>query len=131
MHKLRMVLSIAALACSAAMGAACNEKPASAEPAPTCGKPGLKDCPLQAWMKANLVKPKGDGDFDTVAKNIARVPSFAPEPAWKADWTSFAKAGADAATKGDREALSAACNDCHTKYRKAYREKYRDRPIPF
>ena len=109
---------------------ACNEKTASADGA-TCGKPGLKDCPLQAWMKSNLVKPKGDGDFDTLAKNVTKLPSFAPDPAWKSDWTSMAKTAADAASRADRDELSNACNACHVKYRKIYREKYRENPIPF
>ena len=108
----------------------CDEKTAAADSG-TCGKPGLKDCPLQAWMKANFVKPKGDADFDTLAKNATKLPAFAPDAAWKSDWASMAKGVADAAAKGDRDALGNACNACHVKYRKAYREKYRENAIPF
>ena len=96
----------------------------------TCGKAGLKDCPLQAWMKTNLVKAKADGDYELLAKNLARLPALAPvDSGWGADWKVLAKKGIEAAGKADREQLNAACTECHTKYRKTYREKYRDQSV--
>ena len=108
----------------------CDSRRAEAGEA-TCGKAGLKDCPLQAWMKTNLVKAKADGDFGLLAKNLARLPALAPvDSGWSADWKALAKKGIDAAGKADRDALNAACTECHTKYRKTYREKYREQSIP-
>ena len=97
----------------------------------SCGKPGLPDCPLQAWMKANIVAPKSAGNAELLAKNLLRIAALAPSGSgWGAEWKTLADAGAIAARKADKDGVNAACAACHTKYRKAYRDKYRENPVP-
>lgn len=114
-------------------GAFVRELPDEASPLgeATCGKPGLPDCPLQAWMKANVVAPKAAGNAELLAKNLQRVAALAPASSgWGADWKTISDAGAIAAKKGDKDGVNAACTSCHAKYRKAYRDKYRESPVP-
>src|SRR5438128_1829366 len=130
------------LAMGVAMGAGASAwagtaRAAGGEPAPqqlddkkdTCGKSGLPDCPLQAWMKANIVAPKAAGDNTKLAANLKKIVDLNPDAKEFPLWEGFAKAGAAAAEKGDKDALNGACNDCHNKYRKPYREKYRDKAV--
>ena len=99
--------------------------------AASCGKPGVPDCPLQAWMKANIVAPKSTGNAELLAKNLVRIAPLAPSSSgWGGDWKTIADAGAIAAKKGDKDGVNAACTSCHAKYRKAYRDKYRESPVP-
>jgi hypothetical protein len=96
-----------------------------------CGKPGLPDCPLQAWMKANIVGPKSAGNAQLLAKNLTRIAALAPAASgWSADWKTISDAGATAAAKSDKDGVNASCTSCHNKYRKEYREKYRANPVP-
>ena len=128
----RRWLATALLACACALASApVGSTRADMLDDDACGKPGVKDCPLQAWMKSNLVAPKSAGDLDKLGKNFSKVPALAPtDSGWADDWKKIAAKGADAASKSDRDAINEACNSCHTKYRKAYREKYRGNPVP-
>ena len=96
-----------------------------------CGRPGLPDCPLQAWMKANIAAPKAAANAELLAKNLQRIAGLAPPGSgWSADWKVISDAGALAAKKSDKDGVNASCASCHAKYRKAYRERYRENPVP-
>jgi hypothetical protein len=129
-ERCRVVLvAIACMAMTTARPA--GDAPTTLRGEPSCGKPGLPDCPLQAWMKSNIVAPKAAGNAELLAKNLMRVSTLAPAGSgWTADWKTIADAGAIAARKADKDGVNAACNACHSKYRKAYREKYRENPVP-
>jgi hypothetical protein len=129
------VLWLAAVASGAVLGAAPMtaraESPTGLDaPAATCGKSGLPDCPMQAWMKDNVVKPKAAGDYDTVAAAMGKVPGLSPDKSWVDDWKKISDEAAKWAKAKNKEEMNKACNACHDKYKKEYREKYRDKPLP-
>jgi hypothetical protein len=70
-------------------------------------------------------------DFGRLEGGFRKCAALAPkESGWTADWSALSIAGADAAKRSDKDGVSKACADCHAKFRKAYRESYRDRPLP-
>jgi len=107
----------------------------SEEKKDTCGKAGLPDCPLQAWMKENMVKPKAAGDWAKLETGFDKIGANNPFDKAKETkeydaWVAAVKKGKDAAKASSKDDVNGACNDCHTATRKAFREKYRDKPVP-
>lgn len=94
-----------------------------------CGGPGQPACPLQSFMRSRLAAPLARGAVAEVAAGFEQLAFLTPDPAWS-DWRGYALAGASAAKVSDLGAVRHACNGCHTKYRDAYRAKYRLRPAP-
>ena len=100
-----------------------------------CGKAGLPDCPLQAWMKDNMVKPKAAGDWSKLEGSFGKIGKSNPFDKTKETkefdaWNASVKKGIDAAKAQNKDDVNGACNDCHTATRKMYREKYRDTAVP-
>ena len=117
------------VAASVAFGGALSFAPsiASAD-APACGGK-TNPCPLQKWMQDNIGSKMADGNLKDVATGLDKAATFTPDPSW-ADWATFAKAGADAARKGDTPGTKAACKSCHDKFKQQYKDKFRSRAVP-
>ena len=117
-------------ASSSASQVASAQEPAERQADDACGKSGLPDCPLQGWMKTNLVAAKAAGDMAKLETAFRKVATLAPKGSgWDKEWSALALGGAEAAKKGDKDAVAKTCTDCHAKFRKEYREKYRTTPV--
>ena len=95
----------------------------------SCGDPGMPACPLQSYMRGRIAGPLSQKDMATVAVSLDGVAPMQPDPSW-ATWSTYAKAGADAARQNDVEKLRAACKSCHDDWRATYRKQFRQRPLP-
>jgi hypothetical protein len=100
-----------------------------------CGKAGLPDCPYQAWMKDNMVKPKAAGEWARLEIAFDKVGKTNPFDKVKETkeyeaWLSAVRHGIDAAKAQKKDDVNGACNECHTAARKTFRAKYRDTPLP-
>jgi hypothetical protein len=117
------------VAASVALGAAIALAPstASADAAACGGK--TNPCPLQKWMQDNIGSKMADGNLKDVATGLDKAASLSPDAAW-GEWATIAKAGADAARKGDMPGTKAACKNCHDKFKQQYKDKYRTRTVP-
>jgi hypothetical protein len=100
--------------------------PAASEAA-ECGTKPQPDCPLQAWMKANMNPPIAAAD--TAALAVALEKSVAHGPPGYTNWASIAKDGAKAAKAGDLPAAKQSCRTCHDQYKKKYKTELRARKI--
>jgi hypothetical protein len=109
---------VSALAISAA--------PGSAQADDACGSKE-NPCPLQKWMKANMGPAMAASDMPALEKALTKAGSFSPDPSW--EWASIAKAGAEAAKKGDTAGVKASCKSCHDKYKDQYKSKFRTKPV--
>jgi hypothetical protein len=76
-----------------------------------------------------VAAPLARNDMKTIAESLRKVSTFGP--AGFTTWPTIAQDGAAAADRGDRTALRAACNQCHGTWREAYRQQFRERPLPF
>ena len=88
-----------------------------------CGRAGLADCPLQAWMKANLQAYLKAGDSGRLAAALDAL--AAREPRGFAGWSASAKAAAAAARSGDMSRVRVECKGCHDALRARFRAKLR------
>ncbi len=138
---MRKLLRYGLLAMGLALGAGLSGWTADAraegkeEKKDTCGKAGLPDCPLQAWMKDNMVKPKAAGDWAKLKTGFEKIGKSNPFDKTKDKkefdaWTDSVKKGIDAADKQNKDDVNGACNDCHNAARKPYRERFRDNKVP-
>jgi len=100
---------------------------ASADEPAACGSKE-NPCPLQKWMRANMGAQLAANDTAGLAKAFDKIASSSPDPAWT--WAAIAKAGGEAAKKGDVAGAKAACKDCHDKYKADYKAKFRAKPAP-
>jgi hypothetical protein len=83
-------------------------------------------------MDHNLQKALDARDLPALAKGLAHVSSFVPDPSWNAGadaWTALAEAGATAAKSGDLAAAQKACKSCHRTWRNKYKASFRLRPV--
>jgi hypothetical protein len=83
-------------------------------------------------MEDHLQAALDDKDAPALAKGLARVASFVPDPSWNAGaqgWGSLANVAADAAKSSDIAATQAACKSCHKAWRSKYKSTFRTRPI--
>jgi hypothetical protein len=94
-----------------------------------CGKPGMAPCPLQAFMRVKIAAPLATSDSAMLATGLDRIAELKPEPSWTS-WSTFARAGAAAARKGDATATRSSCKGCHDAWREAYRTRHRAQPLP-
>lgn len=92
-----------------------------------CGTKPLPDCPLQAWMKANMNPPVMASDTAKLGEVLEKAAAFAP-PGFT-NWKSIANDGAKAAKGGDLAAAKASCRSCHDQYKKKYQAEQRTRKI--
>jgi hypothetical protein len=113
----------------AAAPAAPEPGPASETPATdaACGRSDLPDCPLQAWMKANMAHQAMDGDVKAVERGFTKLAGTCLDG--YPDWSSTAQAAAVAAHRGDLEAARRGCKQCHEEYRAKYRAERRAAPF--
>ena len=84
-------------------------------------------CPLQKWMRANMGPAMAASDLPGLTKALEKAATFAPDPSW--EWASIAKAGAEAAKKGDLAGVKASCKSCHDKYKDPYKSKFRTKAV--
>ena len=94
-----------------------------------CGDAGTSDCPLQAWMRANMYPRMRVQDWQGIADSLERCSKLAPRSGYP-NWVSISIDGANAARAADMEAVKAACRGCHEQYKDKYRAELRSRPIP-
>jgi hypothetical protein len=123
-----MVLSAGFLALGYA-----SQPSARAEGAATCGGKGQPSCPLQGWMEKEMDPLVEKGDTKGLATAFQKVVKFAPDPKWNEGdkgWAAIAKAGADAAAKGDLAAAKATCKTCHKAFRDKYKASFRTQALP-
>lgn len=92
-----------------------------------CGTKPLPDCPLQAWMKANMNPPSLSGDTAALGAALEKAAAFAP-PGYT-NWASISNDGAKAAKAGDLAAAKASCRSCHDQYKKKYQAELRTKKI--
>ncbi|WP_394829754.1 hypothetical protein [Pendulispora albinea] len=99
---------------------------ARAGDAPACGS---KDnpCPLQKWMRVNMGPALAANDLPALAKVLDKSGGLSPDPSW--EWAAIAKAGGDAARKGDLAGAKASCKSCHDKYKESYKTKFRTKAV--
>jgi hypothetical protein len=100
---------------------------ANASGAGECGTKPLPDCPLQAWMKANMNPPSLSGDTAALGAALEKAAGFGP--ASFTNWKSIANDGAKAAKGGDLAAAKASCRSCHDQYKKKYQAEFRTKKI--
>lgn len=93
---------------------------AAAAAAPACGTKPLPDCPMQAWMKANMNPSIAASDFTALATALDKAATFAP--AGYTNWVSIAKDGAKAARAQDMTAAKASCKGCHEQYKEKFKK---------
>ena len=133
--RLRHLAVLAVLAVGAACGQASPEPSASASakapakeaqpavPAGSCGKSGLPDCPLQAWMKGTLQASLKAGDLARLGGALDELAQV--EPHGFEGWAASARSAATAARGGDVEAVRAQCRGCHDQFRPKFRAEMR------
>jgi cytochrome c553 len=102
---------------------------AAGRPAPVCGAPGRRPCPMQAFMRDQLARPYAERDFNALRANLARLGRLNPDPADWRDWSQFAAEAARAARAQDEAETLKACSSCHRSYRTQYLARYRGRPL--
>lgn len=85
-------------------------------------------CPLQKWMRANIGAALAAGDLPTLAKSLDKAATLSPDPSW--NWAAIAKAGADAARKGDLAGAKASCKSCHDSFKDKYKAQFRAKAVP-
>jgi hypothetical protein len=89
----------------------------------TCGKAGLPDCPLQAWMKANVQAYLKAGDSKRLAVALDTLGRH--EPKGYPGWSASANAAAKAARAGNLPQVKVECKRCHDELRTRYRSELR------
>lgn len=87
------------------------------------------DSPLKAWMKSNMGAQKASGDFPGLVKAFDKMAAWVPDPAF-AEWAAISKQGSVASKAQDKDGVKAACNDCHKKYKDAYKAKHASKAPP-
>jgi len=98
-----------------------------------CGEEGQPSCPLQGWMETNLDANVDKGDMKAVAAAYEKLAGFAPDPKWNegdSGWSKIAKAGGEAAKKGDLAGAKAQCKTCHKAWRSKYKDAFRTKAVP-
>lgn len=101
-------------------------KAVASAPAPAvsnCGKTGLPDCPLQAWMKSSLQANLKAGDLTRLAAGLDELAKV--EPSGFDGWAVSARAAAAAARSGNVEGVRAQCRNCHDQLRPRFRAELR------
>lgn len=116
-----------AAALSGMVGGTVGGAAGGAKEGAACGRPGERDCPLQAWMKANMAHQAMQSDLGAMEHGFATL-SITPISGYS-DWISIARAGAAAAHEGDLDAAKRACKQCHEAYRDRYRAERRSAPF--
>jgi len=119
-------LLLAGVLGAVAWGALPSSVAAAGETAPACGSKE-NPCPLQKWMKGTLGAALAGNDLQALAKSLDKSASFSPDPSW--EWAAIAKAGADAARKGDVAGAKASCKSCHDKYKDSYKSNFRTKAV--
>jgi len=84
-------------------------------------------CPLQKWMRANMGPALAGNDLPALAKVLDKTGGLSPDPSW--EWGAIAKAGADAARKGDLAGAKTSCKTCHDKYKDSYKTQFRTKTV--
>ena len=130
----RLLVVLAMCACVGALALASSPKVrAEGAPAPAaCGEEGQPSCPLQGWMEHNMDANVDKGDMKALAAAYEKLVGLVPDPKWNDGdngWAKIAKAGAEAAKKGDTAAAKAQCKTCHKAWRGGYKEKFRTKPV--
>jgi hypothetical protein len=121
-----LVMATAGCGKSDAAAAQKPPEPALASAVP-CGEKGQRDCPTQAWMKANLQPFLLANDAARLAEAFEQLASVAP--AGYDDWATIAGDAGKAARAGDLSRVKQSCADCHSRYRARFRGELRPRRL--
>jgi hypothetical protein len=93
----------------------------------SCGGKGQPMCPMQKWMKENMLPAQNNSDMAALKKGLEYIAGHAP--AGFSDWSKIAKDGIAAAAANDMGKVKASCNDCHKAYKSKYKSDLRDKPF--
>jgi hypothetical protein len=97
---------------------------------PKCGVPGRPPCPMQQWMRTRMSTPYAKSDLDELATAFDELIGLNPRRNGWGRWNGFARRGAEAARKGNRDRVLELCTHCHKSYRRAYNRAHRERKLP-
>jgi len=100
--------------------------PAAAAAEVSCGT-GKAECPTQRWMKANLQAHMRSKDYTRLEAALKQLSEV--EPQGFDGWAESARAGAEAASRGDEAGVSKSCEGCHKQHRDTFRRTLRTQPI--
>ena len=108
-----------------------SEAPAAATPAAataevSCGT-GKAECPTQRWMKANLQAHMRSKDYARLGAALKQLSEV--EPKGFDGWAESARAGAEAASRGDEAGVSKSCEGCHKQHRDTFRRTLRTQQL--
>jgi len=118
---------LALLSGKAAYSAASSDDAPAAPSEFACGAKGQPMCPMQKWMKDNMLPAQNNSDMAALKKGLEYIAAHAP--AGYSDWSKIAKDGIAAADKNDMTKVKASCNDCHKAYKTKYKTDLRDKPF--
>jgi hypothetical protein len=82
------------------------------------------------WMKDNVVPAKSAGDFKKLEDLLGKIKTANPDAKAFPKWNDISDKGIAAAKAKDKDGVNKSCTDCHNEYRKPFKEKYRDSPLP-
>jgi len=88
------------------------------------------DSAWKKWMKDNVVPAKAAGDFKKLEDLLGKIAAANPDATAFPKWKEYSDQGIAAAKKADKDALNKSCTACHNDYRKLFKEKYRNSPLP-
>jgi hypothetical protein len=101
----------------------------AAGPAPMCGVPGRRPCPMQVFMRDHLARPYAERDFNALSVSLARLGRLNPEPSDWQNWSLFAAEAAQGARAHDEAETLKSCSRCHRSYRSLYLARFRERSL--
>jgi hypothetical protein len=113
--------------CSRDASAGSEAPPAAAATAEVSCGTGKAECPTQRWMKANLQAHLRSRDFARLSTALTQL--AAVEPKGFDGWAESARAGAEAASRGDEAGVSKSCEGCHKQHRDTFRRTLRTQPL--
>jgi hypothetical protein len=78
-------------------------------------------------MRQNVAPALAGRDGKALAVALDKVAALSPDASW--EWSAMSKGAADEARKGNVQEARLVCQLCHNKYKPAYKDKHRGRPV--
>jgi len=92
------------------------------EGAERCDDPA-EPCALRSWMRTSVAVAAGAHDYKTLTSAMTHLAKRSPDPDWR--WEALALDVAEAAKRGDAQAVTRGCTACHRATRQEWQEGYR------
>jgi hypothetical protein len=106
---------------------------AGAVGAATFARADDKGGPLHDWMEKHMEPAMEKRDLKALGEALKQSAKFAPDSSWNDgdnSWKKIAEDGAAAAAAGDFKEARKSCKSCHKAWRKEYRAKHKQSPLP-